>query len=61
VPLPLPAVVGAAVALGRLSLLAVALELAEVVELLSVLLDEEELRAVLDALEDVPAYEAAAT
>ena len=60
-PLPLPAVVGAAVALGRLSLLAVALELAEVVELLSVLLDEEELRAVLDALEDVPAYEAAAT
>jgi len=61
VPLPLPAVVGAAVALGRLSLLAVALGLAEVVELLSVLLDEEELRAVLDALEDVPAYEAAAT
>ncbi|TME77117.1 MAG: hypothetical protein E6H98_01955 [Chloroflexi bacterium] len=60
-PLPLPAVVGAAVALGRLSLLAVALGLAEVVELLSVLLDEEELRAVLDALEDVPAYEAAAT
>jgi len=54
-------VVGAAVALGRLSLLAVALGLAEVVELLSVLLDEEELRAVLDALEDVPAYEAAAT
>jgi len=61
VPLPLPAVVGAAVALGRLSLLAVALGLAEVVELLSALLDEEELRAVLDALEDVPAYEAAAT
>ena len=60
-PLPLPAVVGAAVALGRLSLLAVALGLAAVVELLSVLLDEEELRAVLDALEDVPAYEAAAT
>ena len=60
-PLPLPAVVGAAVALGRLSLLAVALGLAEVVELLSVLLDEEELRAVLDALGDVPAYEAAAT
>ncbi len=60
-PLPLPAVVGAAVGLGRLSLLAVALGLAEVVELLSVLLDEEELRAVLDALEDVPAYEAAAT
>ena len=60
-PLLLPAVVGAAVALGRLSLLAVALGLAEVVELLSVLLDEEELRAVLDALEDVPAYEAAAT
>ena len=60
-PLPLPAVVGAAVAVGRLSLLAVALGLAEVVELLSVLLDEEELRAVLDALEDVPAYEAAAT
>lgn len=60
-PLPLPAVVGAAVALGRLSLLAVALGLAEVVELLSALLDEEELRAVLDALEDVPAYEAAAT
>ena len=60
-PLPLPAVVGAAVALARLSLLAVALGLAEVVELLSVLLDEEELRAVLDALEDVPAYEAAAT
>ena len=60
-PLPLPAVVGAAVALGRLSLLAVALGLAEVVELPSVLLDEEELRAVLDALEDVPAYEAAAT
>jgi len=61
VPLPLPAVVGAAVALGRLSLLAVALGLAEVLEPLSVLLDEEELRAVLDALEDVPAYEAAAT
>ena len=60
-PLPLPAVVGAAVELGRLSLLAVALGLAEVVELLSALLDEEELRAVLDALEDVPAYEAAAT
>ena len=60
-PLPLPAVVGAAVALGRLSLLAVALGLAEVVELLSVPVDEEELRAVLDALEDVPAYEAAAT
>ena len=60
-PLPLPAVVGAAVELGRLSLLAVALGLVEVVELLSVLLDEEELRAVLDALEDVPAYEAAAT
>ncbi|TMF50687.1 MAG: hypothetical protein E6I24_03270 [Chloroflexi bacterium] len=60
-PLPLPAVVGAAVALGRLSLLAVALGLAEVLEPLSVLLDEEELRAVLDALEDVPAYEAAAT
>ena len=60
-PPPLPAVVGAAVALARLSLLAVALGLAEVVELLSVLLDEEELRAVLDALEDVPAYEAAAT
>ena len=59
--LPLPAVVGAAVALGRLSLLAVALGLAEVLEPLSVLLDEEELRAVLDALEDVPAYEAAAT
>jgi len=61
VPLPLPAVVGAAVELGRLSLLAVALGLAEVVELLSVPVDEEELRAVLDALEDVPAYEAAAT
>ena len=60
-PLPLPAVVGAAVELGRLSLLAVALGLAEVVELLSVPVDEEELRAVLDALEDVPAYEAAAT
>ena len=60
-PLPLPAVVGAAVELGRLSLLAVALGLAEVLEPLSVLLDEEELRAVLDALEDVPAYEAAAT
>ena len=62
-PLPLPAVVGAAVAVARLSLLAVALGLAEVAELLelSVLPDEEELRAVLDALEDVPAYEAAAT
>jgi hypothetical protein len=61
VPLPLPAVVGGAVAVARLSLLAVALGLAEVVELLSVPLDEEELRAVLDALEDFPAYEAAAT
>ena len=60
-PLPLPAVVGAAVAVARLSLLVVELWLdVELLEL-SVLLDDVELSAVLDALEDLPAYEAAAT
>jgi len=55
VPLPLPAVVGAAVAVARLSLLAVELWLdVELLEL-SVLLDDVELRAVLDALEALPA------
>ena len=60
-PLPLPAVVGAAVAVARLSLLVVELWLdVELLEL-SVLFDDVELSAVLDALEDLPAYEAAAT
>ena len=54
-PLPLPAVVGAAVAVARLSLVVVELWLdAELLEL-SVLLDDVELRAVLDALEALPA------
>lgn len=56
-PLPLLAVVGVAVAVATLSLLVVELWLDEVVALLELVA----LSAVLDELEGLPAYDAAAT